>query len=1306
MDKLFESKTDIPNENIVTVVANVGLYDGNDKLENYSNGSVTITSHRILYQPSTGSPSTAPVQILLSRITSHSTFAGFMMQSPKIILTVKQVLVFDWTCSVCNTFNNGVKCLNCGVSRPEIPAQCTSCTFINEQDALNCQICGNSLQVEQYVLKLSLRSGGLQETISAIEKALQEKLWLKKDVGVSMILNKKQQEQKKMSEMNESFSDLKTLMEKASEMTRLADLITAKLGTEHDEFSNSLAKFGVNVQVTGNYHAQLSAEISEFLARRNESILTLCDLYCLYNRVRGISLISPTDLLKACSLLDKDYLMKEFSSGLKIVQKKDDDCVERIIKEANGDSVGSLAKRLGLSLLIVKESLMQESATPIVAPATQTATPPIQVSLLPIQTVGHSIQSAEPPAQTIAPPAQIIAPPAQTALQPAQTVLQPAQIVAQPTETVEQPRPLFCGDCGTKIDPQSKFCGGCGAKYSNFYKMASSNSQGNLLAQSGYSQPVQNMANSASQAAFGGNQQYGGYQNPYHGQNMPYQPAPVGIQSLSLANAKNLLGLQNMNLSQEKINQLMDSPKTLVKMLLGKEKKGLTPIVNPQYSPNPPNALPPIANQSYTNQTGYYTPPVKFSNSPIPSQAVPNVYGPTEMQNRNVINQQAYQTSIGTREVPNAAQSIQSNPYRPGSRVGTPDPANRAVQMNQYTQVGYQQPGTMQEMPQIQQYNQGGYQQIYQPQMQLGASPGAQLQQLPPQQDQIKAANIQQGNQLPQNASIPPPNLGTVPVNENSQQLDLGYLGLSERISPEPTYQPKVADQNLQPQIQAEQQYQPESQNLPPASVRKSIAGPDNVVYFQPGANDFENLGTSRAASTLPGANFIVVQSDTAVQSVNNSEYVFDPNTGKRINKMIPITAPGEFMPSAQQPDQKLSYNPLPLTSAAPYNETIRQPNQNLPYNQVRPMSAVPSNEVVQSQDDYRPIQIQNLQYLDGGLNANKYTTTESGQLVSTSQHAPIAANEYVLPNNMQNANTGPPVYQDMSFAATRPVSPEKYTPQGQTHPQNYYPPNKLNENYNIQPPLSDGTYTPPVQQQYMQPPVQQSYPNNTQVLPNSNQHENQSIPAANKATQQMLYDDLQPLINSWLMAKDYEIDKVIKKGNNIEVQLKKAKKPPAEPVPPTEEAIKPQTVPKSKQQLPPKINRKHHFLIGILVTLIFPVISSLFIFCIKTPKNPYSKAYKMFGATCVYLLEAGALFIYSFLIVSCLSPKPGNYVFGYNNPYYVAAENTYNSCAASNVLPVVLGFLAAFLALVGFICSIAFAIRARKALAKVGASE
>ena len=44
------------------------------------------------------------------------------------------------------------------------------------------------------------------------------------------------------------------------------------------------------------------------------------EIYCLYNRARGINLISPDDLYRACLLFEKSVLeFKEFENGVKIV---------------------------------------------------------------------------------------------------------------------------------------------------------------------------------------------------------------------------------------------------------------------------------------------------------------------------------------------------------------------------------------------------------------------------------------------------------------------------------------------------------------------------------------------------------------------------------------------------------------------------------------------------------------------------------------------------------------------------------------------------------------------------------------------------------------------------------------------------------------------------------------------------------------------------------------------------------------------------------------------------------------------------
>jgi len=53
-------------------------------------------------------------------------------------------------------------------------------------------------------------------------------------------------------------------------------------------------------------------------------VLALLDLYCMYNRARGIDYISPEDLLIACeklnSMSESKVILRTFPSGVKVVQ--------------------------------------------------------------------------------------------------------------------------------------------------------------------------------------------------------------------------------------------------------------------------------------------------------------------------------------------------------------------------------------------------------------------------------------------------------------------------------------------------------------------------------------------------------------------------------------------------------------------------------------------------------------------------------------------------------------------------------------------------------------------------------------------------------------------------------------------------------------------------------------------------------------------------------------------------------------------------------------------------------------------------
>jgi len=69
------------------------------------------------------------------------------------------------------------------------------------------------------------------------------------------------------------------------------------------DFSSSVTK-----DLAGkNYFQELAMELEKFLApvlSKVGGILALVDVYCMYNRARGNSLISPEDLLIACEKLN------------------------------------------------------------------------------------------------------------------------------------------------------------------------------------------------------------------------------------------------------------------------------------------------------------------------------------------------------------------------------------------------------------------------------------------------------------------------------------------------------------------------------------------------------------------------------------------------------------------------------------------------------------------------------------------------------------------------------------------------------------------------------------------------------------------------------------------------------------------------------------------------------------------------------------------------------------------------------------------------------------------------------------------
>ncbi|KAF3903341.1 hypothetical protein AA313_de0206352 [Arthrobotrys entomopaga] len=152
----------------------------------------------------------------------------------------------------------------------------------------------------------------------------------------------------------DAFEDLEALMSRAKEIIALAENFATQLA-DNPSLANSDAKEALSQSATllalrptdflvtkdqissssssvSLYHAELARSIADFLADDRRSILkkeggaiTLVDLWAVYNRARGIELISPSDLENAAKLFDKLQLpvrLRRFKSGLLVVQER------------------------------------------------------------------------------------------------------------------------------------------------------------------------------------------------------------------------------------------------------------------------------------------------------------------------------------------------------------------------------------------------------------------------------------------------------------------------------------------------------------------------------------------------------------------------------------------------------------------------------------------------------------------------------------------------------------------------------------------------------------------------------------------------------------------------------------------------------------------------------------------------------------------------------------------------------------------------------------------------------------------------
>lgn len=314
-----------------------------------------------------------------------------------------------WICHICEAENppERAKCGECGIVRPAdrqaspssrsgTPSAswaCSICTFDNAAGRTACEMCETPRRTPHHLerpspplsdalgssspsaagssedqldfVKLSFRGVGPSNFLAHLQIVLQKQEWHQRQqpshsaaavVGVAGLLKKVQLEQEgAASRLDAAFSDLDALMDKAGEMIKLADAISAKLASRTDpsvddalerQFRGLLNDLGLAGAVitkgtTGDaFHVELARQLGDFvlkvLARTRCDFMPLADLYCLFNRARGTHLVSPDDLATAARLLDSlqcPVVLDQLPpAGLLVVQRRDRlDLLARIV---------------------------------------------------------------------------------------------------------------------------------------------------------------------------------------------------------------------------------------------------------------------------------------------------------------------------------------------------------------------------------------------------------------------------------------------------------------------------------------------------------------------------------------------------------------------------------------------------------------------------------------------------------------------------------------------------------------------------------------------------------------------------------------------------------------------------------------------------------------------------------------------------------------------------------------------------------------------------------------------------------------
>lgn len=265
-------------------------------------------------------------------------------------------------------------------------------------------------------LCLKFHDSGKEDLLEALERALAKRSWEKispavtaavseaprfstHNAGVGGIIRRQEKAMENVDTLTKSaLSDLDALMKSAREVITVVQRYavyvaseresqdsdvseTTSQAAESNEMDNILQNIGIVSPITKKtagrlYHEQLARQIADLLMQddrlnRLGGLITLTDLYCIFNRARGTALVSPDDLYAAVLRMDKISLgmhLRRFASGVLALQLdsfSDEKSAERLAQsvqrycedQSEGMTALEAARSTGGSLVLVKELL-------------------------------------------------------------------------------------------------------------------------------------------------------------------------------------------------------------------------------------------------------------------------------------------------------------------------------------------------------------------------------------------------------------------------------------------------------------------------------------------------------------------------------------------------------------------------------------------------------------------------------------------------------------------------------------------------------------------------------------------------------------------------------------------------------------------------------------------------------------------------------------------------------------------------------------------------------------------------------------